>query len=174
MSCDDQDWTTTPHQVFRYNLLQNIFRELKTASCVTNVAIVSSQVPVTDCRKQRMTKQQWNLTTVWTKWCIFVSFYTRKITIFFTNTKPENKTPFILRTLPIKGFLEAWVSVFKDIFHSGSGFVYLKSGVDVKSSGFDAVRPLPDLYCPPPQAAALWRQNLTTVNMAHTHCSHVG
>lgn len=25
-----------------------------------------------------------------------------------------------------------------------------------------------------PQVAALWRQNLTTVNMAHTHCSHVG
>lgn len=49
----------------------------------------------------------------------------------------------------------------------------LKSGVDVRSNGL--MQGSPSLtFTLPLQAAALWRQNLTTVNMADTHCSHVG
>lgn len=48
-----------------------------------------------------------------------------------------------------------------------------KSDVDVKSSGLKQCRPSLT-FTLPLQAAALWRQNLTTVNIADTHCSHVG
>lgn len=49
----------------------------------------------------------------------------------------------------------------------------LKSGVEVRSNGLMQGRPSVTLTLPQ-QAGALWQQNLTTVNMADTHCSHVG